>query len=69
MFTKEDIKKQLSQMHAPQDRVVLMHSSLRAVGALEGGADALLDAMIEYFTAKGGLFCVPTHTWDKLGKD
>jgi aminoglycoside 3-N-acetyltransferase len=23
----------------------------------------LLDALIEYFTAEGGLFCVPTHTW------
>ena len=25
--------------------------------------------MIEYFTSEGGLFCVPTHTWDNLGTD
>ena len=69
MFTKEDILKQLRAMHAPQSSIVLMHSSLRSVGAVEGGAEALLDTLIEYFTAEGGLFCVPTHTWDTLGKD
>ena len=40
-----------------------MHSSLSAIGDVEGGAENLLDILIEYFTAKGGLFCVPTHTW------
>lgn len=69
MYTKQEIFEQLKAMRAPQDRVVLMHSSLRAIGKIEGGAEALLDVLIEYFTAKGGLFCVPTHTWDNLGKD
>lgn len=69
MFTANDILQQLHDMHAPQDSVVLMHTSLRAIGKVEGGAEALLDTLIGYFTAKGGLFCVPTHTWDKLGKD
>lgn len=69
MYTKQDIFEQLRAMRAPQDRVVLMHSSLRAIGKVEGGAETLLDALVEYFTAKGGLFCVPTHTWDNLGKD
>lgn len=69
MFTANDILQQLRDMHAPQDSVVLMHTSLRAIGKVEGGAEALLDTLIGYFTAKGGLFCVPTHTWDKLGTD
>ncbi len=69
MFTKDDILGQLQNMRAPQDSVVLMHTSLRAIGRVEGGAEALLDTLIEYFTAKGGLFCVPTHTWNNLGKD
>lgn len=68
-YTKEDIIQHLDQLHAPKDSVVLMHSSLRAVGPIEGGAEALLDAMIEYFTRDGGLFCVPTHTWHNLGKE
>jgi aminoglycoside 3-N-acetyltransferase len=69
MFTKEQIFAQLRAMNAPQDRLVLMHSSMRAVGKFEGGAEAFLDAMIEYFTKDGGLFVLPTHTWNNLGKD
>lgn len=68
IYTKEDILDQLYQMNIPRDKVVLMHSSLRLIGKTENGAQTLLDAMIEYFTAQGGLFCVPTHTWGNLGK-
>lgn len=66
MYTKEDIFAQLQAMQAPQNGIVLMHSSLRAISEVQGGAEALLDALIEYFTAEGGLFCVPTHTWEDL---
>ncbi len=69
IYTKNDILVQLSGMKLPRDKVVLAHSSLRLVGKLEEGAKTLLDAMIEYFTAEGGLFCVPTHTWGNLHKD
>ena len=61
-LTKEQILLQLSSMNAPQDSIVLMHSSLRSVGEIEGGGQLLLDTLVEYFTEKGGLFCVPTHT-------
>ena len=69
MFTKEDIFKQLQAMNAPQSSVVIMHSSFRTVGEVEGGAEGFLEALIEYFTAEGGLFIVPTHTWHNLEKD
>lgn len=68
-FTKKDIIVQLSKMNAPKDKPVLMHSSLRLIGNVEGGAQTVLDAMIEYFTEDGGLFCVPTHTWGNLKKE
>lgn len=69
IYTKSELIAQLEALHIPRDRVLLMHSSLRLVGQIEGGAKALLDALIEYFTSTGGLFCVPTHTWGNLGKD
>lgn len=69
MFTKQELFAQLEAMGAPRDRVVMMHVALRLVGEVEGGACGLLDAMIEYFTAEGGLLCIPTHTWDNLGLD
>ena len=68
MYTKNDIFDQLSRMGAPRDSVVIFHSSLRSIGEIEGGGEGLLDALIEYFTADGGLFCVPTHTWNNVGK-
>ncbi|MBQ8409859.1 MAG: AAC(3) family N-acetyltransferase [Clostridia bacterium] len=68
MFTKKDIWDQLEKMNAPKNSVVLMHSSLRAVGEVENGGQGLLDAMVEYFTLEGGLLCIPTHTWGYIGK-
>ena len=68
MFTKNEICASLAKMGAPRDSVVLVHSSLRAVGEVEGGAKGLLDALIEYFTAEGGLLCIPTHTWGFIHK-
>ena len=69
MYTKNDLFAQLRAMGAPRDHVVMMHVSLRLVGEVEGGAEGLLDALVEYFTDEGGLLCIPTHTWDNLGFD
>ena len=69
MYTKEDIKNQLNALGVRADDVTLVHTSLRSVGELECGGITLLDALVEYFTEGGGLLCVPTHTWDNLGKD
>lgn len=69
MFTKEDIFRQLQKMNAPRNSVVILHSSFRTVGEVEGGAEGFLDALIEYFTAEGGLFLVVSHTWNNLFKD
>ena len=69
IYTKDDILAQLAAMKLPRNKVVLAHSSLRLVGKLDNGAKTLLDAMIEYFTDEGGLFCVPTHTWANLSKE
>ena len=69
IYTKQEIISQLEKMNIPRNKVVLMHSSLRMIGKIEGGAEALLDAMIEYFIYDGGLFCVPTHTWANIRKE
>ena len=66
MFTKTDIWKQLADIHAPQDSIVLVHSSLRAIGEVQGRGEGFLEALIEYFTAENGLLCIPTHTWANI---
>ncbi len=68
-YKKEDFIRQLSAMDLPRDGVVLVHSSLRLIGNIEGGGETLLDALIEYCTAEGGLLCVPTHTWGFLRRE
>ncbi len=67
MTTKNDIIKQLNAMNAPRNKIVLVHSSLRAVGEVEGRGEGFLGALIDYFTADGGLLCIPTHTWANVG--
>lgn len=67
-YTRIDILRQLEEMHAPRNGVVIVHSSLRSVGRVEGGAQGLLDVLIEYFTYDGGLLCIPVHTWRNFGK-
>lgn len=66
MHTKASIISDLTRMNAPRDKAVLVHTSLRAVGEIDGRGEAFLEALIEYFTAEGGLLLIPTHTWDKL---
>ena len=61
MFTKEDLKLQLREMGIQPADTVLIHTSLKAVGEVEGGADGFIDAFCEYLSE--GLFVVPTHTW------
>ena len=67
MLTKKDIFESLEAVGAPRRVPVTVHSAMRLVGEVEGGAHGFLDALIEYFTAEGGLLVVPTHTWDKIG--
>ena len=65
MITKEKILKQLEQFDEARGRIVTVHTSLKAVGEIEGGGETLLNALIEYFTQDGGILCIPTHTWNR----
>lgn len=66
MYKKTDFIRQLSEMKAPRDSVVLCHTSLKAVGETEGRGETLLEALIEYFAGEeGGILLLPTHTWDR----
>ena len=47
MFTKKDIFDQLKKLNAPKGSVVLVHTSLRLIGEVEGGGEGLLDVLIE----------------------
>ena len=67
MITKQQLKDNLQAMGIRSDDTVLIHTSLKSVGEVEGGADGFIDAFCEYLT--GGLFLIPTHTWDNVNPD
>ncbi len=64
MLTKALIMEQLEKFRHIKGNIVTVHTSLKAVGEIEGGGETLLDALIEFFAQDGGLLCVPTHTWN-----
>lgn len=61
MVKQQDIHALLKRNHIQKDGVVLVHTSMRAIGGVENGCDGLIDGFISYLTE--GLFLVPTHTW------
>ncbi len=66
-MTKEQLKLQLAELGLLPSDTVVIHTSLRSVGPVEGGADGLIDTFCEYLHE--GLFLVPTHTWANVNSD
>ncbi len=66
--TKDDIVAGLRDVGLRLADVVLVHSSLSAFGHVVGGAETVVDALLET-VGPGGTVAVPTHTWDRIGPD
>ncbi|MFC9710606.1 AAC(3) family N-acetyltransferase [Paenibacillus sp. NPDC056933] len=64
MHTQESLLHQLHQLGIDGQGTLLMHSSMKSMGEVEGGADTVLDALTEYM--KDGLLVLPTHTWSTI---
>ena len=60
--TKEVVQRGLGEVGLGGGEVVLVHSSLRAFGHVEGGADAVIEALLETVGPEGTVV-VPTFTW------
>ncbi|RCX17724.1 aminoglycoside 3-N-acetyltransferase [Fontibacillus phaseoli] len=67
MHTKFTLMKQLEDAGIDSQGILLMHSSMKKIGEVEGGADTVLDALSEYM--KDGLLVLPTHTWSSINGD
>lgn len=65
--TKEDLQRHLAELGLKGDETILVHSSMKAIGAVEGGADTVIDALTEYFAE--GLLLLPTHTWGSVNEE
>ena len=65
-MTKSSIINDLKSMGLTGSETILIHSSMKAVGNVEGGADTVLDALMEFFA--DGLLLLPTHTWKTVNE-
>jgi aminoglycoside 3-N-acetyltransferase len=58
---KEDIKDALKKLGLKKGDIVGVHSSLSSFGYVEGGADAVIDALLEV-VGEEGTIVMPTHS-------
>lgn len=66
MYTEKDLLTQLENMDIDQNGTIIVHSSMKSIGNVDGGADTVLDAFSNFM--KDGLLVFPTHTWDRVNK-
>lgn len=67
MITKEDLKNNLSKMGLKPTDSLMIHSSMKSIGQVDGGADTVVDAFMEYF--RDGMVMMPTHTWAQMSEE
>lgn len=60
-YTKLDLLQDLADMGLTGQETILIHFSMKSIGPVDGGADTVLDALMEFF--RPGLLLLPTHTW------
>jgi len=64
MHTKQTLLSNLARLGINQKGTLLVHSSYKAIGQVEGRADAVLDTLMEFM--KDGLLVLPAHTWNHV---
>ena len=67
MLNKNGVFECLKELGVRSSDTVMIHTSMRAIGGVEGGCDGLIDAFCEYLS--DGLLLIPTHTWANVNKN
>ncbi|AZS13388.1 AAC(3) family N-acetyltransferase [Paenibacillus lutimineralis] len=67
MHTRHSLINQLAAANIDRQGTLLVHSSMKSIGEVDGGADTVLDALSEYM--QEGLLVLPTHTWSYINAD
>lgn len=68
MSSRQTLTDDLRALGLERGQRVVVHSSLRAVGPVEGGPDAVADALVDVL-GPGGLLVAPTFTYDTVRFD
>lgn len=62
---KEDIVQGLTELGLKRGDVVIVHTSLKSIGYVCGGAQTVIEALIEVVTSEGTIV-MPTQSWKNL---
>lgn len=64
MHTKDDLLRQIQDFKIDNKGTLLVHSSFKSMGDVDGGPNTVLDALSEHMG--DGLLVFPTHTWEYI---
>ena len=64
-ITKNNIKKSLDELGIHEGQILMVHTSLSAIGYVCGGAQVVIEALIEA-VGNGGTIMMPTQSWKNL---
>ncbi|MDR0221271.1 MAG: AAC(3) family N-acetyltransferase [Lachnospiraceae bacterium] len=67
MHTKDSLIAQLHTLPLDPYGTLMVHISCKAIGAVDGRGDGVLDALCEYM--REGLLVMPAHTWEHVGEE
>lgn len=68
MHNYNSLIKDIENMGIKRNDTLLIHSSMKSIGEVDGRANTVLDAFIDYLS-EDGLLIFPTHTWAFMGSD
>ena len=61
-FDFDSLTEDFKNLGIKHDDNVLIHSSMKSIGEVEGGADTVLDVFIAYLSERGNI-ALPAHSW------
>jgi len=64
MYTKQDLMSHLFAIGVDPNGTLKIHISYKAIGAVDGRADTVLDALMDYM--QNGLLVLASHTWNSV---
>ncbi|MBQ7393743.1 MAG: AAC(3) family N-acetyltransferase [Lentisphaeria bacterium] len=68
MHTRESLQQDLRKMQIFPEDTLLVHSSLKSIGEVEGRGEGVVRALMDYF-ANSGLLVMPVLTYDRRAAD
>ena len=67
-YNYEELIEQIKNMGIKPSDTVIIHSSMKSIGDVEGGADTVIDAFKDYL-AEEGLLLIPALTYKETRKN